>query len=358
MKATVRKILFAILYPFYYKIFKGKINVARDGQPLLRGISAVVVAKNEEFTIRFCLESLVGFADQIICIDNGSQDRTLSEMQSFKERFGDEVQVDILPMPGKLLGECRDAGLEMTKHQWHLRWDADMVFHTDGPNSAKYLREKVMGSDLPRTIQLPRLNLFGDFNHTRKGHSVLDAGEPILVWFGRDILYREYGKFDAIKVPFYLKQVKERRHYYHHCAGLKSVDNLMNRFHYFTWREFSNSPDKNKNEYPLDDFELFKKVRNEYLLETPDGTGQKWRYMRQWAQHLAPYHAEKYGGHPKLIRDFLEEDRERFKVEYRGGQPYTVADRENEALQHFKPSEADLHWDPDSFFSRLKNEDL
>ena len=114
----------------YYDLQKRKINTTRDGEPLKMGISAVVAMKNEEYTLPFCLNGLIGFADQIIIIDNGSEDKSLQIAKDFKAEFGDLVKVDIIEMPGALLGDCREAGLKATKFQWHLRWDADMVAHT------------------------------------------------------------------------------------------------------------------------------------------------------------------------------------------------------------------------------------
>ena len=87
----------------------------------------------------------------------------------------------------------------------------NVIAHTDGPNSFMSLRNKILQSDLPRTIQLPRINLNGDFYHATKERSEADAGEPILMRFTQDIVYKEYGKFDSIKVPFYYNKSKKKK---------------------------------------------------------------------------------------------------------------------------------------------------
>ena len=137
VKQIVRKVLLPLSYLFYYLPLKNKIRVTRSGQPLKPGISAVVAAKNEEYTIGMCLESLIEVADQVICIDNGSTDDTLKIMYAFKEKYGSKLRVDVLEMPGALLGDCREAGLKHTLCQWHLRWDADMVCKTSGPGDMR-----------------------------------------------------------------------------------------------------------------------------------------------------------------------------------------------------------------------------
>ena len=210
LKQNVRKLLLPLLYVFYYKPFQRKIRVTRDGRPLRPGISAVVAAKDEEYTISMCLESLVEVADQVICIDNGSTDQTVKLMYAFKEKYGSKIRVDVVEMPGALLGDCREEGLRLTEYEWHLRWDADMVCKTSGPEDMRQLRKKVLADSRPRAIQLPRTNLMGDLHHTyAKTSLIVDPGEPILISFCKDIFYKEYGKFDAIRVPFYYKQVKE-----------------------------------------------------------------------------------------------------------------------------------------------------
>src|SRR4051812_41560376 len=95
LKAAIRPPLATALWPLV-RPARRWIERDRAGKPLQPGITAVVVARDEGYTIPFVLRSLVGFADQIVCIDNGSVDRTLSEMEVFKEKHRDEVSVEIL----------------------------------------------------------------------------------------------------------------------------------------------------------------------------------------------------------------------------------------------------------------------
>ena len=118
---NIKKIYRIITRPIYMFLFyffqKKNINVSRNGQPLKTGISAVVAMKNEEYTLPFCLESLIGFANQVIIIDNGSEDTSLSLARKFKAEYGNKIEVDIIEMPGALLGDCREAGLKATRYQ-------------------------------------------------------------------------------------------------------------------------------------------------------------------------------------------------------------------------------------------------
>lgn len=344
LKSIVRKILQIVLYNCWYRWFRGW-DLSKSGAQLKDGITAVVSAKNEEYIIPFCLKSLVGVVDQVVCIDNGSDDATLKVMKDFQREFGNKIEVDVLEMPGALLGDCRNAGLELTRYKWHLRWDADMVCRTSGANDMKMLREKVLKDDSPRTIQLPRTNLRGDFHHTRKNLPAIDPGEPILVRFGRDIEYVEYGKFDVIRVPFYYSIEKEKQRYYFHCEGLKSDDNLIYRRQYFEWREAYNSFSDSNRPADVSDFETFKNGWNLKEFGTNDYRSVKWRFQREFCNRLSPIDKKLFGDYPDVLKPELENKETRFEVVFKNGIPYSRIDRADTEMLDYNPSEKDLTWE-------------
>lgn len=344
LKIIVRKVLQAILYNGWYS-WNRSWDKARNSEELKDGITAVVSAKNEEYIIPFCLKSLVGVVDQVVCIDNGSDDATLQLMKDFKAEFGEKIEVVVLEMPGALLGDCRNAGLEHTRYKWHLRWDADMVCRTSGPDDMKLLREKVLKDDRPRTIQLPRTNLRGDFHHTRKNLLAIDPGEPILVRFGRDIEYVEYGKFDVIRVPFYYAIEKESKRYYFHCEGLKSDDNLIYRRQYFEWREAFNKYSDSNRPKEISDFETFKKTWCEREFGTNDVKSLKWRFQREFCNRLEVIDKQLFGEYPDVLKDESESVETRFQVILKDGKPFYRVDRSDQEMQDYQPTEADLDWE-------------
>jgi glycosyltransferase involved in cell wall biosynthesis len=340
MKAALRGPLAAVLWPVIRPL-SGRLE--RD---LLPGITAVVAARDEAYAIRFCLRGLVGFADQVICIDNGSQDATLAEMERFRDERGHELAVEVVSMPDALLGDCRQEGLRRTRHRWHLRWDADMVAKTTGPESMLALREQALADERPRTIQLPRTNLIGDLHHTQKLGSVVDPGEPILMRFGSGISYREFGKFDTVRTPLWYVQRKDDKRYYFHLAGLKPDDNLIHRFHYFPWREAVNTQGETRT------LEQFKADRNLDLFGTNDRRSVKFRYMRQLVYHLRRFDSARWGEYPEVLREELS-GRQRFEVVYRDGRPWTRIDHDDEEMLAYEPTPEDLEWDPEALLRRL-----
>lgn len=343
LKATIRKVLMVVLYHGWYRWVRTWDNSC-SGEPLKDGITAVVSAKNEEYIIPFCLKSLVGVVDQVVCIDNGSDDGTLAAMQAFKDEYGSKIEVDILEMPGALLGDCRNAGLDHTRYKWHLRWDADMVCRTSGSQDMKLLRKEVMENDRPRTIQLPRTNLRGDFHHTRKNLPAIDPGEPILVRFGKDIKYVEYGKFDVIKVPFYYAIEKLKKRYYFHCEGLKSDDNLIYRRQYFEWREAFNQHSDSTRPEEISDFEVFKKNWMIREFGTSKIQSLKWRFQRDFCDRLTAIDKGLFGDYPDVLLAEKDNENSRFKVILKDGLPYSRLDMLDETMLNYAPTQSDLEW--------------
>ena len=293
LKIFGRRVLSNLLQlPFYY-FFRKHYEVSRKANKLKPGISAVVAAKNEEYIIPFCLNSLIGIADQVICIDNGSDDNTFSLMEKFKHE-NPNLDIKVFSMPNALLGDCREKGLIETDYQWHLRWDADMVCKTTGPESMHILREKTLKNNKPRAIQLPRTNLDGDFYHTSKISPVIDPGEPILVRFSKYIKYVEYGKFDTIKLPLFYKTEKEQNKFYFHCQGLKAQERLIYRQCYFIWRDLVNKASDPTLKNKLENFKEFKSFYELELFGTNDSKELKYRYDKQYCElHYTKYDKNK-----------------------------------------------------------------
>jgi len=353
LKSSARQLVAPILHVGWYSRLRHRLEVTSNRQPLKPGITAIVAARNEAYLIPFCLESLVGAVDQVVCVDNGSGDGTLALMHEFQTRRAADLDIEVLVMPDALLGECRQAALELTRHEWHLRWDADMVCRTTGPETFPGLRRRVLTDDRPRAIQLPRTNLVGDLHHTHRLFPVIDPGEPILMRFSQLIKYREIGRFDVIRVPLSYRQVIDRGHYYVHCAGLKSDENLIHRFHYFAWREALNAAPDASTRHALADFEVFKRQRNLEFFGTTAPASLKFRYQRQLVYHLQRYDEAAYGQYPEVLRYELERPDPRFEVIYRDGRPYLRLDRADRDMLDYRPTADDLAWDPEAFLRRF-----
>jgi glycosyltransferase involved in cell wall biosynthesis len=339
---------------FAYSLTRSKKEKSHVGQPLKPGITAVIAMKNEDYTIGLCLESLVGFADQIVVIDNGSTDKSLEIAYAFKEKFKNLCEVDIFEMPNALLGDCRDLGLKNTRFQWHLRWDADMIAYSNGPNDIKKLKPQLLKSNKPRTYQLTRINLYGDLEHTIG--KVLEAGEPWLVWFNQDLKYQEFGKFDALQVPYYYEQIVVPSNHIFHCSGTKSLENLIHRFHYFTWREFYNSFSDANRPKQLEDFEVFKNLRNQYLFDSIEPEIVHYRYNRQLSSQFKKFDLHRFSYFPEVIQNELLNTHKRFVVCYKNKEPFYRFDAEDPLSTNWESIQDE--WDIKQFFKRIEDENI
>ncbi len=92
-------------------------------------ISVVIIAKNEEDIIADCIDS-VSFCDEILLIDNGSDDKTVEIAQ----RMG----IKVYPAKGKDFSAMRNIGIERAKGVWVLYVDADERIDEKLVESIKY----------------------------------------------------------------------------------------------------------------------------------------------------------------------------------------------------------------------------
>ncbi len=214
-----------------------------------------------------------------------------------------------------------------------------------GLSDLKLLREKVLQDDRPRTIQLPRTNLRGDFHHTRKNLAPIDPGEPILVRFGQDIEYVEYGKFDVIRVPFYYAIEKESKRYYFHCEGLKSDENLIYRRQYFEWREAFNKYSDSNRPKEIADFETFKKAWCDREFGTNDTRSLKWRFQREFCNRLEVIDKQLFGEYPDVLKEESNNSDTRFQVVFKNEKPFTRIDRSDTEMLNYQPTAEDLEWE-------------
>ena len=81
-------------------------------------LSVVLATYNEENNIADCLKSVNGFANEIIIIDGGSEDRTSEIAKSFG------AKVTIVPNP-PIFHINKQKALELATNEWILQLDAD-----------------------------------------------------------------------------------------------------------------------------------------------------------------------------------------------------------------------------------------
>lgn len=90
-------------------------------------ISAVILVKNAQATLQECLRSIQCF-DEIILLDNQSNDDTLKIALSFKESFPN-LHIHTSEFIG--FGALKNLAISYAKNDWILLIDADEVLEQD-----------------------------------------------------------------------------------------------------------------------------------------------------------------------------------------------------------------------------------
>jgi len=111
-------------------------------------LSVVILTKNEEKTIRECIES-VDWADEIILIDSGSLDKTVALARD----LGAKVYEHLF----KNFADAREFGKQKAKHNWILYLDADERVTTA---LKKEIQALINSKSVFGSFKIPRLNVF------------------------------------------------------------------------------------------------------------------------------------------------------------------------------------------------------
>ena len=114
-------------------------------------LSVVILTKNEEGRIRECLES-VKWADQIVIVDDLSQDRTVE----IARRFTDKVLVKKMDIEGS----HRNWAYSQAEHPWILSLDAD---ERVTPELKREIRSRLDGHPAENGFTIPRRNYLGNY---------------------------------------------------------------------------------------------------------------------------------------------------------------------------------------------------
>ncbi|MBC7076675.1 MAG: glycosyltransferase, partial [Syntrophomonadaceae bacterium] len=114
-----------------------------------QGISLVMIVKNEEEFLEYCLKSVAGLVNEIIIVDTGSTDASRDIAAKFGSRVFDFTWQDDF-------AAARNYGLEQARCEWILVLDADE--HLEEP-SAHMLLDLIDASGTADAYLLPVKNL-------------------------------------------------------------------------------------------------------------------------------------------------------------------------------------------------------
>jgi len=114
-------------------------------------ISVVVIAKNEMSNIKECLES-VNWADEIIVVDDNSQDQTVEIAQNYTDRiFQKKMEVE---------GRHRNWAYAQARNSWVLSLDAD---ERVTPELKEEIEQALADPGETKGFAIPRRNYIGNY---------------------------------------------------------------------------------------------------------------------------------------------------------------------------------------------------
>ena len=115
-------------------------------------VSVVILAKNEEKRIPDCIKSVLGWADEIIVVDDESIDKT--------REIAENLDTKVFTKKMDIEGSHRNWAYSRAKHDWVLSIDAD-----ERPlEELKKEIGEVLSSNPPESaFTIPRRNFIGDY---------------------------------------------------------------------------------------------------------------------------------------------------------------------------------------------------
>lgn len=115
-------------------------------------LSVVVLTKNEERNIKDCLESVVGWADEILVIDDNSIDNTVA----IARKYTDSVIIRKMDIEGR----HRNFAYSQAKNLWVLSLDAD---ERGTPELKNEIKDTLKADTKYNGFTIPRRNFIGNY---------------------------------------------------------------------------------------------------------------------------------------------------------------------------------------------------
>lgn len=157
-------------------------------------LSAVIITKNEQDRIKACLES-VKWADEIVVLDNGSEDKTIEIAKKYTDKVFHYDDLDF--------ASIRNKGMEKAEGEWVLYVDSD---------------ERVLASLKEEIESLMQNDQFSAYAISRKN-----------VILGREISYGSYKKDWVVRL-FKKKDFEEWSGKVHESAHFKGKLGYTKKF--------------------------------------------------------------------------------------------------------------------------------
>ncbi len=281
--------------------------VPRPDRP--QGLSAVVRVKDEETWLAVSIRSIATVADEIIVGDNGSTDRTPEILTELKKELQDRLIV--VRRPELDIKDLTNVINDRTRFRLVIRWDADFVARTDGPQSISHLRKWVFGLDPRRywCAHLRMIELCGDLFHQRPISASRADAHSFTYSDSLRYVYDRVGH-DAPKIPRWYRVLRYEIPTFFHV----DVKPVRRMFLSYLWKRYLLDPDRGR--YPRFEAYLETILKEQWEGQGIDEAAPSWAATA--FRELVPYDRNRFGDYPMLLRPFL--DKPLYRLRYEHGQ--------------------------------------
>jgi glycosyltransferase involved in cell wall biosynthesis len=290
-------------------------GIARSLRRRKAGISVLLAVQDEQYVLALSIRSFLELGDEVIVVDNGSQDQSPQIARALAERYPERVR--FFDRPGLVdLHQNRAFALAQARHEWVVRADSDYVCYTDGPLAVQEFRRFVLSlrrNVQPAVIWVPQPNVFGDFLHTGRALTgnweanperqyVPDASSPPM-----PRLYQTFpgfafvrrGRRETTRLLGVMQASTWPQPLWMHCT-IKSDLNLFRRSERANWRQLGDYA-----RFPTLEHYIRSIVRERY--GTNDLAEASSSYMqRHILPHLERYDARGRYPYPRLVAEQLQ----------------------------------------------------
>jgi glycosyltransferase involved in cell wall biosynthesis len=277
----------------------------------------MMTVKEEEDWIQKSIHSIVGVADEIVVVDNGSEDAT----PRILEKLSQECPVSLRTFRFDREDYCAAVNytLEHTRYKWILRWPGDFIARTSGDNSISKLVDRIRALDPKRyyCIWLGPVSLDGDLFHQIPQEEV--ELEPLCFAYSPALHYEQVGRFEVLQVPWYYRRLEWRELYFFHMRYVKPARRILYRFF---WTEWMSLPDKTR--FPS--LDLYVRHRIKEVFGTSDLNEATRRRIQDLGKELVPYDKARFGEYPTIIGADLA--RPKYRLIYEAGRIVSRSDIE------------------------------
>lgn len=282
------------------------------------GISVLFASQNAEETLAISVLSFLEFGDEIILVDNGSNDASVHLGQELQAAFPEKVSFYNAPQLPDLYHN-RQFALERSQYRWVVRADTDFVAYTSGALDIRHFREHLLGLRrglLPKVFGAPLPNLNCDFWHTglerpaqqpgvddpgRYVAPPITAPNPRIYEVFPGFKFQRLGRWEGTSYNWivrFLRQVWPRPLWMH--CNLKSDRVYLFRSERTNWREMGDFQ-----HYPTLESFVRVKIQEKYHTNDLDLAAEQFMQTHVYP-FLQSYDPGRYYPYPELLLSQME----------------------------------------------------